>query len=144
MQEIIQDPGGIAEDDFFERHEEEDESQAHDFLYTPTAKVARTVGWLKEELGRGSISDSSGLLCLQVPVFLGHGPLDEKVPSYLGQEVAMVLRELGIDVHWVKYEGLGHWYSDEMLRDIVSFIRSRSPSHSGSDTVSQTMIAFKP
>ena len=58
----------------------------------------------------------------QIPIFLGHGVLDEKVPVGLGREAAHCLRTLGATVEMKEYEGLGHWYSGRMLADIVRFL----------------------
>jgi hypothetical protein len=30
---------------------------------------------------------------------------------------------MGMDVRWKEYDGLGHWYSEDMLRDIVDFLK---------------------
>lgn len=61
----------------------------------------------------------------RVLVFLGHGVEDEKAFVDLGREAAGCLTVLGIDVCWNEYEGLGHWYSREMLNDIKGFLQQR-------------------
>lgn len=58
------------------------------------------------------------------PIFLGHGKDDEKVPVRRGEEAASSLKSLGAtNVVWHAYEELGHWYSPEMLGDLVSFLK---------------------
>jgi predicted esterase len=58
-----------------------------------------------------------------IPVFLGHGTLDEKVPQAIGRDARDCLGLLGVDVTWRLYGGLGHCYSEEMLGDIIKFLR---------------------
>ncbi|KAF1942340.1 alpha/beta-hydrolase [Clathrospora elynae] len=57
------------------------------------------------------------------PVFLGHGSEDEKVPTKYGQQAASLLRDIDVTMGWKEYEGLGHWYSADMLRDIATFLQ---------------------
>lgn len=59
----------------------------------------------------------------QVPLFLGHGVKDEKVPIGLGREAASCLRAMDMELRWSEYEGLGHWYSSEMLSDLAEFLK---------------------
>ena len=59
----------------------------------------------------------------RTPLFLGHGTDDEKVFLHLGREAASCLRILGMQVFWTEYEGLAHWYSAAMLRDLVDFLQ---------------------
>lgn len=59
----------------------------------------------------------------QVPIFLGHGVDDEKVAVGLGREASRCLRSMGANVKWAEYEGLGHWYSTEMIGHIAKFIK---------------------
>lgn len=54
--------------------------------------------------------------------FLGHGVEDERVPLKLGQEAAICLKSFTREVIWKEYNGLGHWYSAEMLADLVAFL----------------------
>lgn len=59
-----------------------------------------------------------------VPVFLGHGDLDEKVPVDLGARASTIMAKLGWKVTWRSYTGLGHWYSPEELEDIATFVEN--------------------
>lgn len=33
---------------------------------------------------------------------------------------------MAMDIHWKEYDGLGHWYSKDMLHDLVVFVREKS------------------
>lgn len=61
-----------------------------------------------------------------IPMFLGHGDMDWKVPIELGEDAAKCLKGLGVSVVWNEYAKLGHWYSTPMLADLVGFIRERT------------------
>lgn len=60
-----------------------------------------------------------------IPIFLGHGTKDDKVALEYGREAKKALEQLGVDVKMTEYEGLGHWYSGEMLEDIFEFLREK-------------------
>ncbi|KAK2743954.1 hypothetical protein FQN55_007003 [Onygenales sp. PD_40] len=95
-----------------------------------TPLPARAVNYLREELGilasrPLSTTTDDSLLFQKTPVFLGHGTADDKVPICLGQEAARCLKEMGMDVTWHEYQGLGHWYSETMLGDFVKFVREK-------------------
>lgn len=70
----------------------------------------------------------------ELGVFLGHGVEDEKVPVSLGREASNLLSDLGMKVSWKEYEGLGHWYSSEMLFDIVEFLQHQLYDPAPSET----------
>jgi predicted esterase len=56
---------------------------------------------------------------------LGHGAEDEKVDIKLGREAKNALDLMGTNVQMKEYEGLGHWYSEDPLRDIFNFIKEK-------------------
>lgn len=62
----------------------------------------------------------------QVPVFLGHGTDDETVVIQLGQEAASCLKTVQASIQWKEYQELDHWYSPDMLQDIVTFLQANS------------------
>jgi predicted esterase len=66
-----------------------------------------------------------GKVFQQIPVFLGHGIEDEKVDIKLEREAKKALELMGTDVQMKEYEDLGHWYSEDMLRDIFKFIKEK-------------------
>jgi len=87
----------------------------------------RAIRWLRGELGTAGtkLDDEKNEHPFQtVPIFMGHGTEDEKVPCDLGKSAAGFLGSVGINVQWKEYEGLGHWYSEDMLRDVVHFIKN--------------------
>ena len=59
------------------------------------------------------------------PIFFGHGTRDTLVPMKLGQDTATLLKSIGLDISWNQYEGLDHWYSHEMLKDLVDFVGAK-------------------
>ena len=87
--------------------------------------IEKAVGWLREEL---EISHDDRVIEQQsssmqsIPVFMGHGRDDEKVPCQIGKLGADLLRSIDVRTTWQEYAGLGHWYSADMLRDVVSFV----------------------
>lgn len=88
---------------------------------------AKAIFGLREEIelqGAPSLHGHSSITT--TPVFLGHGVDDEKVPAQLGQESAECLEALGIPIYWHEYQGLGHWYSEAMLADLVHFLQGHT------------------
>lgn len=83
--------------------------------------VEQAIDYLREELDIPQ--DGDELSFQRVPIFLGHRIEDEKVAVSLGRIAEVRLRELGTTVQWHEYQGLGHWYSGEMLKDIDTFIK---------------------
>ena len=87
-------------------------------------RLQQVVACLKQEL---KIKDISGSPRTEsplehIPVFLGRGSDDEKVPCELGRKAALFLQDMEIAVDWNEYEALGHSFSAGMLRDIVKSI----------------------
>ena len=107
--------GGVGPDDVFARAE--DGGGGGD-----VSGIGKVVEYLREELDIAADGDGDVSKLLGIPMFLGHGTKDEKVPLALGREAAGLLRKVNLQVEYKEYEGLGHWYSGEMLRDIVLFI----------------------
>lgn len=61
-----------------------------------------------------------------MPYFLGHGVVDEKVSLHLGTQIRDTLLQLGQDVTWKQYDDLGHWYkAPDELDDIANFLREK-------------------
>ena len=59
----------------------------------------------------------------KVPVHLGHGELDEKVPIELGRGAAETMRRLDWAVGWKEYTDLAHWYSPQELADVADWLQ---------------------
>lgn len=88
----------------------------------------KTLTRLSEELDVPVTRPQCPMSFQRTPLFLGHGTEDDKVPFALGQETARFLHStMAMEVvQWRQYDGLGHWYSKEMLSDIVSFAQEKS------------------
>lgn len=83
----------------------------------------RAVAWLREQLGLPAPRVTPARLPAQsIPIFLGHGARDGKVSIELGRRAAECLGELGAGVCWKEYDDLGHWYSGDLLKDLVLFL----------------------
>ena len=85
--------------------------------------ASQALSQLREMLDFPGDQNFAGHGCLGTPVFLGHGILDDKVEVRLGRVAATCLEALGGHVTWKEYIGLGHWYSSEMLGEIVLFLK---------------------
>lgn len=90
--------------------------------------ASRAVSWLREEIEvhRQESNASRSIRVPDIPLFLGHGTEDNKVNILLGREASRFLSSIGVRVCWREYQGLEHWYSGDMLRDIVEFIRTEA------------------
>ncbi|KAL9051893.1 MAG: hypothetical protein Q9162_005731 [Coniocarpon cinnabarinum] len=62
----------------------------------------------------------------KTPAFIGHGYFDFTVFVKLGRRSADFLSTLGVDVTYQEYATLGHWYSPEMLKDVVTFVHEKT------------------
>lgn len=83
----------------------------------------KTIGWLREQLDLPAVKMSSVTFPVQkIPIFLGHGAQDEKVSIELGRRAVQCLEKVGAKVCWKEYHDLAHWYSPEMLQDMVHFL----------------------
>ena len=109
----------------------------------------QAIAWIKEELTLpptrtlsmgAQATASSVLLPFQLmPFFIAHGTNDEKVKVELGIEVKECLTVLKADVTWREYEKLGHWYSEQMLGDLVEFLYKKTGWARDSET-SDTLL----
>lgn len=68
----------------------------------------------------GSRKDGKGWL--DIPVFLGHGQVDEKVRYEWGVQMGDVLVGLGLKVQRKPYEGVAHWWNEEEIADMANFL----------------------
>jgi predicted esterase len=59
---------------------------------------------------------------LDVPIFLGHGRIDEKVRFEWGLQMADVLLGLGFKVQKKAYDDVAHWWTEEEIADIAGFM----------------------
>lgn len=132
MQECIEETGDGDDDDALVGHgttdsDEEDMFERDSESGENGTKFEKAVGWLREELQVEDIGgqQSESPAIQSIPVFMGHGSDDEKVPSAFGKLANEFLGSLDVDVNWKEYDGLGHWYSEDMLRDIVCFLKGK-------------------
>ncbi|KAK8037130.1 alpha/beta-hydrolase [Apiospora marii] len=109
-------------DPFRRDEDDEDETQIEE------RPVDEAATWLRDQIEL--VTDNSitheGVASDVTPVFLGHGVLDDKVDVVLGRQARDALTELRLQVTWKEYEGLGHWYSNDMLRDLRDFVSFNS------------------
>jgi predicted esterase len=68
----------------------------------------------------GSRKEGKGWL--DIPVFLGHGQVDEKVRCDWGLQMADVLVGLGLNVQRKVYDGVAHWWNEEGIADMAGFL----------------------
>ena len=57
-----------------------------------------------------------------IPIFMGHGGGDEKVRVEWGEQMGDVLLDVGAEVNFNAYEGLGHWWCEEEVGDLVVWL----------------------
>ena len=125
MAQSAQDTNCTDEDDPFEHSEDENPFDDEGLVSnSESGKLGQVVDWLRDELEMDPDTTFREVPFQRIPVFLGHGTEDEKVSCELGRRAASFLGDLGVDLHWNEYKGLGHWYSGDMLRDIVAFLNS--------------------
>ena len=130
MREVLrgEEPDDVDDDDDpFAREEEAQQEEDDDGLVHPSDELSlslKAVAYLRDELELPPPSSSS-LPFRHTPVFIGHGTKDEKVGVGLGRDAANFLGEMGVETCWKEYRGLGHWYSGEMLEDLVGFLKDK-------------------
>lgn len=110
--------GAGGDDDEFDPFQRDDDSES-----LPGDPGQLALDWLREEVQAFAASLSSpDIVARKVAVFMGHGTDDNRVSVILGRDASRILRGIGVDVVWEEYEGLGHWYSGPMLRDLIHFL----------------------
>ena len=134
IEEITKGSNSGSGDDIFGQEDEDENLLSHsgneDYDNDPFEKDSsvkqdlpvQAVTFLIEEIDMGA---KVGMVFREIPVFLGHGIEDKKVPIEIGREAKTCLELVGADVQMVEYEGLGHWYSDKMLSDIFDFLKEK-------------------
>lgn len=89
-------------------------------------KSTKAIAWLRTELEMDGGDKSIELPMQSIPIFMGHGTDDSLIPCEHGRQAAEFLRTIDVDVEWNEYGGLDHWYSRDMLRDIIEFVKKRT------------------
>lgn len=113
--------GGEDEDPFAHSGDEREDGGAGSECVRQKDASTQAVDYIRGEIdvqGRSEAYKS-------IPVFLGHGAEDDSVSIELGREAKSCLELLGAQVTMNEYEGLGHWYSEEMLGDIFAFLEEK-------------------
>jgi len=64
---------------------------------------------------------------LKTPMLQCHGTDDPVVNPKFGEMSYKVMKDLGFDVTFEKYEGMGHNASEEELADVRRWIKTRIP-----------------
>ncbi|KAF7508059.1 hypothetical protein GJ744_009641 [Endocarpon pusillum] len=124
------------DDDIFQRAGDDQNEQGEDAKGDKeqesnelTSPMIKAVGFLRDEIEFPRTTDAAApadLKLQNIPIFLGHGVLDEKVSIDLGRSAAGFLEAMEVDVQWKEYASLGHWYSEDMLRDMVLFLEAHT------------------
>lgn len=128
VQRLDSDDDGIIDGEEFNPFEDssedvdDSENLNTDVTETPSARAAVC---LKEELEMifPTTTSSMKLPFQSIPLFLGHGMEDAKVPVRFGKDAASFLKTIDMKVSWNEYRNLDHWYSENMLGDLVVFLR---------------------
>ena len=90
----------------------------------PSSPVDQAIRSLRDELDVPEKRDCHHPF-QHIPIFLGHAADDEKVPVKLGEEASNCIRALQGRIEFKSYEDLGHWYSGDMLGDVLDFVKER-------------------
>ena len=118
--------GKVEGEDFNPFEDSNEDADDGDAQTSHDSPPARAIAHLKETLEMPSERPSSSHLPFQdIPLFLGHGVEDEKVPLCFGRDAASCMKAMGMEVTWKEYAGLEHWYSEDMLGDLVSSCRKK-------------------
>lgn len=85
------------------------------------------IGWLRDELKIPQTSPvTKKPIEFGMPLFFRHGIEDDVVSVVLGRGAHRCVTKLGFNASLSEYSQLGHWYSEDMLRDMVAFIREKT------------------
>lgn len=90
--------------------------------------LSQGLNLIKDEMGMEELTTGSEAPFQRTPVFLGHGTEDDRVLIEHGQAASRALRAMGCDVEFQCYDGLGHWYSEEMLQHVLRFLGGKVPA----------------
>ncbi|KFG85806.1 putative acyl-protein thioesterase 1,2 [Metarhizium anisopliae] len=114
----ILDDDGIefgADDDVFEPSQNADARMPHQ----------KVLDELREEAELPGTQQTSDFRFPSTPAFIGHGSADREVFVQHASQARLLLQKLGLDVDVHIYEGLGHWHSASMLKDLVQFLATQ-------------------
>ncbi|KAL0934275.1 acyl-protein thioesterase [Colletotrichum truncatum] len=120
----------VGDDVFESTSEDGSDPFAHDENQSPATPLIQALNILRGEMDLPLLEMSSEFPFQETPVFLGHGTEDDNVLFQYGQNASRVLRTMGCEVEFRSYEGLGHWYSKDMLDDILTFLDEKVACYS--------------
>jgi predicted esterase len=113
MGDVLETVGEVGDaDDVFEVEGDKEEK----------TKLEQVVDWLRAEIDFTTLDETMSaemFASRETSIFLGHGTEDRKVPCELRMLAVEFLRNVDMEVTYQEYTELGHWYSGDMLRDIV-------------------------
>ncbi|KAM5455171.1 putative lysophospholipase [Microsporum audouinii] len=72
----------------------------------------------------------------KTPVFMGHGDVDQVVKFQYGQKTVDILEDMGVEVEFKEYPGLGHSGDPDEIEDLEKFLDRLIPDE-GSSTSSE-------
>ncbi|EZF68580.1 hypothetical protein H105_08789 [Trichophyton soudanense CBS 452.61] len=58
----------------------------------------------------------------KTPLFMGHGDIDQVVKHQYGDKTASILKDMGVDVDFKTYHGLGHSGDPDEIQDLEKFL----------------------
>lgn len=129
MTELLGGPSDAEDDGFVDPNEFDPFEQPHSASnrgsdHTSTATTA--LNWLQEEI---ELPNGKSLVSQQpqgtTSVLLCHGQDDQQVYTERGHQATEVLPRLGLQhIVWRPYEDVGHEFSEDMLCDVASFLRT--------------------
>jgi predicted esterase len=113
-----------TEDDFFGEsdcgHGQDDSAVSRHF---------RAVNFIRDIINLPLVSRETVAIdaLQQMPIFLGHGSSDEKVPIELGKQCAQILGEdIGLDVTFKEHD-IGHWWKEpDEIDDLIEFLKIKA------------------
>ncbi|WDK22273.1 acyl-protein thioesterase [Colletotrichum graminicola] len=133
MNDEYQDAAPVgSDDDVFESSNHESPfSRKRDDPETNPLEQALII--IREEIDLPSHSSTSEPPFQKTPVFLGHGSKDDKVLPQHSQQACRILRLMGCHVNLRIYSELTHWYSEDMLQDMIEAFGGKGTGSKGVD-----------
>lgn len=65
-------------------------------------------------------------VCLNTPIYIAHGGMDDVIPISHAEYEATVLRQLGMDVTFKRYDYIGHTFPlPDQMADMVAFFQRK-------------------
>ena len=91
-------------------------------LFVPPNFVT-TVYFVRELLGLKVMDEGEIIGVQKIQGFLGHGEKDLKMKVHWGREMGGLLGETICNVNFTAYEELEHWWNQEEIEDMLSFLK---------------------